>query len=121
MYKLARIVHAALSAYNLLVDENDNASKNESRYTLYVIDVSQSVDIDHKYSTHFLRRDCNIATQFFRGKGVSTLPIRTLYEFVSSKDLNGDGTVMEDYDLDAEIESLKRMVTESAGKFACIF
>lgn len=99
MYKNARLVHAAMSAYNLLVLEDN---------TLVVIDVAQSVNTDHKFSTHFLRKDCKKVSEFFnKFPGVHTLHIRTLYEFVSNKDLSRDGTPDLTYDLDNEVKKLK--------------
>lgn len=106
MYKHARLIHAALSPYNILV-RDDN--------TIVVVDVPQSVDIDHKNSTHFLRRDCNNITNFFRSKGIITLKTRQLYEFVSNKDLDDDGLPSSHYNLDREIEKLKENVTEWPG------
>eukprot|EP01127_Copromyxa_protea_P009521 TRINITY_DN2257_c0_g1_i1.p1 TRINITY_DN2257_c0_g1~~TRINITY_DN2257_c0_g1_i1.p1 ORF type:complete len:485 (-),score=71.74 TRINITY_DN2257_c0_g1_i1:143-1597(-) len=100
MYKEARMVHAAFSPYNLLVQDN----------TLVIIDVSQSVHVDHKYSTQFLRRDCDVITKFFKGRGTETLRTRVLYEFVSNKDLSYDGSVDVNYVMDDVIAILKKQV-----------
>jgi RIO kinase 1 len=36
---------------------------------LHIIDVSQSVDLDHPKALEFLREDCKHINQFFRAKG----------------------------------------------------
>lgn len=76
MYQTCRLVHADLSEYNLLY-HNDK---------LYMIDVSQSVEHDHPRSFEFLRMDIKNVTDFFRRKGVHTLPERTIFEFITATD-----------------------------------
>ncbi|KAL1977870.1 hypothetical protein VTN31DRAFT_729 [Thermomyces dupontii] len=74
MYHTCRLVHADLSEYNVLY-HNDKP---------YIIDVSQSVEHDHPRSYDFLRMDIKNVTDFFRRKGVETLPERTVFEFITS-------------------------------------
>ncbi|KAJ1472533.1 RIO1 family-domain-containing protein, partial [Baffinella frigidus] len=55
MYQKCRLVHGDLSEYNML----------HYRGTLYIIDVSQSVDLDHPNALEFLRRDAANVNDFF--------------------------------------------------------
>ena len=52
MYQKCRLVHADLSEYNLLYHMGK----------LVIIDVSQSVDLDHPRALVFLREDCTHGT-----------------------------------------------------------
>lgn len=47
LYQECKLIHADLSEYNMLYYED----------TVYVIDVSQSVEHDHPHALEFLRRD----------------------------------------------------------------
>lgn len=73
MYQVCRLVHADLSEYNILY----HAGK------LYIIDVSQSVEPDHPRSLEFLRMDIKNVGDFFRRKGVDTLPDRAIFNFIT--------------------------------------
>ncbi|KMU81022.1 serine/threonine-protein kinase RIO3 [Coccidioides immitis RMSCC 3703] len=90
MYQDCRLVHADLSEYNVLYH----------KHKLYIIDVSQSVEHDHPRSLEFLRMDIKNVSDFFRRKGVDTLPERTLFEFIISSEgprmLNGSNEPMID-------------------------
>jgi serine/threonine-protein kinase RIO1 len=44
---------------------------------LYIIDVSQSVDLEHPHALHFLREDIAHVNAFFRRAGVATLTTRS--------------------------------------------
>lgn len=72
MYQVCRLVHADLSEYNILYHDR----------TLYIIDVSQSVEHDHPRSLEFLRMDIKNVGDFFRRKGVDTLADRTVFDFI---------------------------------------
>ncbi|KKA17663.1 Non-specific serine/threonine protein kinase, partial [Rasamsonia emersonii CBS 393.64] len=74
MYHTCRLVHADLSEYNILYYKDK----------LHLIDVSQSVEHDHPRSLEFLRMDIKNVSDFFRRKGVNTLPERTIYEFITA-------------------------------------
>src|SRR5579859_390296 len=52
--------------------------------TLYIIDVSQSVEHDHPRSLEFLRMDIKNITDYFSKKSVSTLSERKVFEFITS-------------------------------------
>jgi RIO kinase 1 len=66
-------VHADLSEYNLLWYNN----------FIYVIDVSQAVELDHPMALDFLRRDCSIMNDFFSKKNLRVLTTQETYEFVT--------------------------------------
>lgn len=74
MFQQAKLVHADLSEYNLLWYKN----------SLYVIDVSQAVELDHPMALDFLRRDCSIMNDFFSKKGLRVLNTQETYEFVTN-------------------------------------
>ncbi|KAK4185299.1 RIO1 family-domain-containing protein [Podospora australis] len=76
LYKVCSLVHADLSEYNILYNDNQ----------LYVIDVSQSVEHDHPRALEFLRMDIKNVGDFFRRKGVDTLPDRTIFDFITAHD-----------------------------------
>jgi len=48
---------------------------------LYIIDVSQAVDLDHPRALDFLREDATHVNAFFRRAGIATLSTRELFEF----------------------------------------
>ncbi|MBR9681482.1 MAG: serine protein kinase RIO [Candidatus Altiarchaeota archaeon] len=56
MYTIAKLVHADLSEYNILMHEGRHV----------IIDVGQSVDIKHPSSGKFLRRDIENIVRFFK-------------------------------------------------------
>ncbi|KAL2753013.1 hypothetical protein ACRALDRAFT_1045005 [Sodiomyces alcalophilus JCM 7366] len=74
LYRVCRLVHADLSEYNILYHDG----------TLYIIDVSQSVEPDHPRALEFLRMDIKNVGDFFRRKGVDTLTDRAIFDFVTS-------------------------------------
>lgn len=82
MYQTCRLVHADLSEYNILYHKQK----------LYIIDVSQSVEHDHPRSLEFLRMDIKNVSDFFRRKGVDTLPERTIFQFIISPEGPADVT-----------------------------
>lgn len=49
---------------------------------LYIIDVSQAVDLDHPRALDFLREDATHVNDFFRRAGIAVLTTRQLFEFV---------------------------------------
>ncbi|KAM0427590.1 hypothetical protein ACHAPT_007551 [Fusarium lateritium] len=76
IYQVCRLVHADLSEYNILYHKE----------TLYIIDVSQSVEPDHPRSLEFLRMDIKNVGDFFRRKGVDTLADRAIFNFITAPD-----------------------------------
>ncbi|XP_042240797.1 serine/threonine-protein kinase RIO1-like isoform X2 [Homarus americanus] len=72
MYRECHLVHADLSEFNLLYHQGRP----------FIIDVSQSVTPDHPHSLEFLRKDCTNITEYFRKKGVPTMTIQELFNFL---------------------------------------
>lgn len=75
LYNIVKLVHADLSEFNILY-HND---------AIVIIDVSQSVEQEHPHAFEFLRKDCTNISDFFRRKGVSTMTIKELFDFVTNK------------------------------------
>ncbi|KAK4561405.1 Serine/threonine-protein kinase rio1 [Recurvomyces mirabilis] len=101
MYHVCKLVHADLSEYNLLY-HND---------TLYVIDVSQSVEHDHPRSLEFLRMDIKNISDFFRRKGVDVLSERVVFGFVTV----GEGSVELGEGMRGMIEKLFEAEADRSG------
>lgn len=80
MYHQCKLIHADFSEFNLLYHDGN----------LYVIDVSQSVEHDHPHALEFLRKDCTNVTEFFKKKGVSTLTVKELFDFVTDISITAD-------------------------------
>lgn len=76
MYRQCRLVHADLSEYNVLYHQK----------RLWIIDVSQSVEHDHPRSLEFLRMDIKNVRDFFRRKGVETVPEKRTFEWITKGD-----------------------------------
>ncbi|KAK4365360.1 hypothetical protein RND71_016718 [Anisodus tanguticus] len=80
LYQKCKLVHGDLSEYNILYFEGH----------LYVIDVSQSVDLDHPHALDFLREDCVHVSDFFKKHGVAVMTIRELFDFIVDPSINDD-------------------------------
>lgn len=78
MYNKCKLVHADLSEFNLLYLNGQ----------IYVIDVSQSVEHDHPQALEFLRKDCSNITDYFKKKGVATMGIKQLFDFITDPTIN---------------------------------
>lgn len=78
LYQECRLVHADFSEYNLLYHEGH----------IVVIDVSQSVEVEHPHALEFLRMDCMNILKFFRGKGMKTLGLQQLFDFIVRKEID---------------------------------
>lgn len=77
MYRVAGLVHADLSEYNIMVYHGEPV----------IIDVSQAVTLDHPLATHFLLRDIRNIIRFFREKaGIETHTIEELYRIVTGEE-----------------------------------
>ncbi|XP_064605652.1 serine/threonine-protein kinase RIO1-like [Liolophura sinensis] len=85
LYQECRLVHADLSEFNMLFHQGK----------IFIIDVSQSVEHDHPHSLEFLRKDCSNVTDFFRKKGVCTLTMKELFDFVTDVTVTAEN--MDDY------------------------
>lgn len=61
LYNKAKIIHADLSEYNIMVRNNK----------IYIIDFGQAVTIEHPMSYEFLLRDIKNIVRFFRKNGIN--------------------------------------------------
>lgn len=80
MYHSCRLVHADLSEYNILYHSG----------TVYIIDVSQSVEHDHPQALDFLRKDCSNISNFFYKKKVCVMTVKELFDFVTDPTITDD-------------------------------
>ncbi|KAL1557092.1 non-specific serine/threonine protein kinase [Salvia divinorum] len=80
LYQKCKLVHGDLSEYNILYYEGH----------LYIIDVSQSVDLDHPHALDFLREDCIHVSDFFKKHGVAVMTIRELFDFIVDPTIDDD-------------------------------
>ncbi|KAL3634793.1 hypothetical protein CASFOL_021847 [Castilleja foliolosa] len=80
LYQKCKLVHGDLSEYNILYFEGH----------LYIIDVSQSVDLDHPHALDFLREDCIHVSDFFKKNGVAVMTIRELFDFIVDPTIDDD-------------------------------
>lgn len=78
MFNICKLVHADLSEFNLLYHKGN----------VVVIDVSQSVEHDHPHAFEFLRKDCTNISDFFRKRGVATLTVKELFDFITDSSIN---------------------------------
>ncbi|KAJ8716258.1 hypothetical protein PYW08_013543 [Mythimna loreyi] len=78
MFNVCKLVHADLSEFNLLYHKGN----------VVIIDVSQSVEHDHPHAFEFLRKDCTNISDFFRKKGVATLTVKELFDFITDSNIN---------------------------------
>ncbi|KAG2392132.1 hypothetical protein C9374_012384 [Naegleria lovaniensis] len=88
MYHKAKLIHADLSEYNILLYKG----------IPYYIDVSQSVEHDHPHALEFLRKDCENIKNFFERKGLGLNDILTtkeLFDFVT--DVNISEEIIDGY------------------------
>ncbi|KAG0223727.1 protein kinase rio1 [Actinomortierella wolfii] len=103
MYQTCHLVHADLSEYNILYHSK----------TLYIIDVSQSVEHDHPHAFNFLRMDITNVSDFFRKKGVDVFGQKELFDFITDVSLG-----MSDEEMETELERIQasRPVNETAAE-----
>lgn len=89
LYHCARLVHADLSEYNILVApmsqvENPLEKSEEIKDSLQIvlIDFGQAVEIKHPSARDLLRRDLTMVKSFFDKQGITTLSTDETEEFV---------------------------------------
>ncbi|KAJ6799947.1 serine/threonine-protein kinase RIO1-like [Iris pallida] len=95
LYQKCKLVHGDLSEYNILYFEGH----------LYVIDVSQSVDLDHPLALDFLKEDCLHVSDFFKKHGVAVMTVKELFDFVIDPSITDD-------DVDDYLEKIQQKVLE---------
>ncbi|KAI3917228.1 hypothetical protein MKW92_001214 [Papaver armeniacum] len=72
LYQKCKLVHGDLSESNILYYEGN----------LHIIDVSQSVDLDHPLASDILREDCSRVSDFFMTNGVGVMTMWELFNFI---------------------------------------
>ncbi|RZC86101.1 hypothetical protein C5167_026785 [Papaver somniferum] len=72
LYQKCKLVHGDLSEYNILYHEGN----------LHIINVSQSVDLDHPLASDILRQDCIRVSDFFWMNGVGVMTMWELFDFI---------------------------------------
>lgn len=95
LYQKCKLVHGDLSEYNILYFEGH----------LYIIDVSQSVDLDHPSALEFLKEDCLHVSDFFRKHGIAVMTVKELFDFVVDASI-------ADEDVDDYLEKIQQKVIE---------
>ncbi|AES77582.2 Serine/Threonine-kinase RIO1-like protein [Medicago truncatula] len=83
LYQKCRLVHGDLSEYNILYYEGH----------LYIIDVSQAVDIDHPCAHCLLFEDCKHVSDFFKKHGVGVMTKTELFKFIVNAFIADDDVV----------------------------
>mmetsp|Transcript_34171 Transcript_34171/g.33752 ORF Transcript_34171/g.33752 Transcript_34171/m.33752 type:complete len:176 (-) Transcript_34171:172-699(-) len=84
---------------------------------LYIIDVSQSVELDHPMALDFLRRDCVNINDYFDKQNIQTLTTEKAFDFItdtkiSSKDMDSTLKAL----LEQNEEEIKSMTFEERRK-----
>jgi len=78
MYSKAKLVHADLSEYNIMLYDGEPV----------IIDVSQAVTLDHPMAMYFLLRDIKNIIRYFRDEiGIETHNLNELLEEITGKRL----------------------------------
>jgi serine/threonine-protein kinase RIO1 len=102
LYKGARLIHADLSEYNILIApvfqvENPISSVEDTVNELQAvfIDFGQSVDVRHPDATALLMRDLERVRSFFVKQGVQTLSVEEAHELVTEDLVDDDETCEE--------------------------
>ncbi|KAL5196968.1 hypothetical protein ABZP36_000480 [Zizania latifolia] len=101
LYQKCKLVHGDLSEYNILYFEGH----------LYIIDVSQSVDLDHPLALDFLKEDCLHVTDFFKKRGVAVMTVTQLFNFVIDQNI-------ADEDVDYYLEKVQQKILENGDTVA---
>lgn len=82
MHRDCKLVHADLSEFNILWYEEK----------IWIIDVSQAVEITHPAALEFLFRDCKTMTSFFQSRDVHGVPTtEELFNDITGLDIPGEG------------------------------
>lgn len=89
LYHCAKLVHADLSEYNILVCpmsqvENALDKSNDAKDNLQIvlIDFGQAVEIRHPSARDLLRRDLTMIKTFYDKQGIKTLNLEESEEFI---------------------------------------
>ncbi|KAI5013141.1 hypothetical protein ZWY2020_028095 [Hordeum vulgare] len=101
LYQKCKLVHGDLSEYNILYFEGH----------LHIIDVSQSVDLDHPLVLDFLKEDCLHVSDFFKKRGVGVMTVRNLFNFIIDRNIADD-------DVDDYLEKVQQKMLENGDTLA---
>ncbi|KAM3210143.1 hypothetical protein ACQJBY_064273 [Aegilops geniculata] len=101
LYQKCKLVHGDLSEYNILYYEGH----------LYIIDVSQSVDLDHPSALDFLKEDCLHVNDFFEKRGIPVMTVTELFNFVVDQNI-------ADEDVDDYLEKVQQKILENGDTAA---
>ncbi|KAL5725502.1 non-specific serine/threonine protein kinase [Ranunculus cassubicifolius] len=99
LYQKCKLVHGDLSEYNILYYEGH----------LHIIDVSQSVDLDHPHALDFLREDILHVSDYFRKHGVGVMTIRELFDFIVDSSISDDN-------IDNYLEEVQKKIQERGNE-----
>lgn len=89
LYHCARLVHADLSEYNILVcpmlqveNAMDKSEESKNDLQIVLIDFGQAVERNHPSALDLLKRDLSLVNSFFEKQAVTTVPPDECLEFV---------------------------------------
>ncbi|XP_071142931.1 serine/threonine-protein kinase RIO3-like isoform X2 [Mytilus edulis] len=82
IHRDCKLVHADLSEFNILWYQDK----------IWIIDVSQAVEITHPAALEFLFRDCKAMTSFFQSRDVHGVPTpEELFNDITGLEIQGEG------------------------------
>ncbi|VDL74328.1 unnamed protein product [Nippostrongylus brasiliensis] len=85
MYRDCKLVHGDLSEFNLLLSEGK----------VYVIDVSQAMDLSHPRNLHFLIRDIENVLSYFQRLDIPDLPTPVaLFNMITGLAMSEEGSLI---------------------------
>ena len=110
LYHCAKLVHADLSEYNILVCpmsqvENalDKSEDAKEALQIVLIDFGQAVEIRHPSADDLLRRDLTMTKAFYDKQGIKTLSLEESEEFVLKECHFGVEEEVEEDDEDDDV------------------
>jgi RIO kinase 1 len=100
MLKECKLVHGDFSEYNMLYYKDE----------IYIIDVSQSVELDHPMALDFLRRDCVNINDYFDKQNIQVLTIEKTFDFICDNNISESevDTTLQAL-LDKHVEEIKNL------------
>ncbi|XP_049301586.1 serine/threonine-protein kinase RIO3 [Anopheles funestus] len=104
LYKEARLVHADLSEYNILMHDNH----------CWIIDVAQSVEPGHPGALEFLMRDCDNISTFFSKRGVADVKSKEdlFFDITGLDPLSHNAAILERIHMKGEPAHIVSMVDD---------
>lgn len=103
MLQSCKMVHGDLSEYNMLYYKKE----------VYIIDVSQSVELDHPMALDFLRRDCVNVNDYFDKQNIQVLSTEKTFDFVTDTNIPAENvdTILNQL-LEQNVKELQGMTPE---------